>query len=64
MLVRDPARIARCLTEKLFIYGLGRGLGFSDRAMIDKIVALTQDRDYGFRSLIHEFVASEAFSRP
>jgi hypothetical protein len=64
LLKRDPERIARCVTEKLLTYGLGRGLGFSDRATVQAVVERTRDKNYGFRSLIQEVVASEAFRRP
>jgi hypothetical protein len=64
LLKRDPDRIAGCLAEKLLTYGLGRGLGFSDRETIDAIVARVRQKNYGFRSLIQEVAASEAFVRP
>ncbi len=38
-LVKDRAQdFYRCLTEKLLIYALGRGLGYSDEATVDQIV--------------------------
>jgi Protein of unknown function (DUF1588)/Protein of unknown function (DUF1585) len=68
LLKRDPDRVTRCLAEKLLTYGLGRGLGFSDRATVQAIVDRTRANNYGFRSLVHEVVASDAFgerqSRP
>jgi hypothetical protein len=64
LLKRDPDRIAGCIAEKLLTYGLGRGLGFSDRETIDAIVARAKPRDFGFRTLIQEVAASEAFVRP
>jgi hypothetical protein len=64
LLKRDPERVARCLSEKLLTYGLGRGLGFSDRATVQSVVERTREKNYGFRSLIQEVVASEAFRRP
>jgi hypothetical protein len=64
ILKRDPDRIARCLAEKLLIYALGRGLGFSDRDTVETIVAQVRPANYGFRSLIQEVTASEAFVRP
>jgi hypothetical protein len=64
LLRRNPDRIARCLAEKLLTYALGRGLGFSDRETVDAIVAKVRDQKYGFRSLIQEVVASEAFIQP
>jgi hypothetical protein len=64
LLQRDPDRIARCLAEKLLTYAIGRGLGFSDRVTIDDIAAQVRDKHYGFRSLIQEVVASQAFIQP
>jgi hypothetical protein len=64
LLKRDPDRVAGCLAEKLLTYSLGRGLGFSDRAMVRSVVAGTRDKNFGFRSLIHEVVASDAFRNP
>ena len=60
----DPERIAECLAEKLLTYGLGRGLGFSDRERVKAIVAQIRQNNYGFRSLIQEVAASEVFARP
>jgi len=64
LLKSDPERIAGCITEKLLTYGLGRGLGFSDRDTIEAIVSQVRQKGYGFRSLIQEVAASEAFARP
>jgi hypothetical protein len=64
LLLRQPEKIAHCIAEKLLVYGLGRGLGFSDREIVEKIVLQVRDKNYGFRSLIEEVAASEAFVRP
>jgi hypothetical protein len=64
LLKRDPERVARSVAEKLLTYGLGRGIGFSDRATVREIVERTREKNYGFRSLVQEVVASEAFRRP
>jgi len=64
LLKRDPQRVARCATEKLLTYGLGRGMGFSDRPAIRDIVERTRTGNYGFRSLVREVAASEAFRTP
>lgn len=63
LLKRDSERVARGVTEKLLTYGLGRGLGFSDRATVQHIVERTREKNYGLRSLVQEVVASEAFCR-
>jgi mono/diheme cytochrome c family protein len=64
LLRRDPDRIALCLTEKLLTYGLGRGLGFSDRSTVEAIVAGVREKNYAFRALLQEIAASDAFIQP
>lgn len=60
---KNAEKFARCLTEKLMIYSLGRGLEYYDRCAIDKIqVKLAQD-DYRFSTMIYEIVASDPFQR-
>jgi hypothetical protein len=61
LLVEDKDQLARCLTEKLLLYATGRGLRFSDRAVVKDIVARCRGKNYGFRSLIHEIVQSRVF---
>lgn len=53
---------ARCLTEKLLVYGLGREMGFSDREAIEAIVARTKKEAGGLRTLVHGIVESETFA--
>ena len=60
-LLDRPEQFTRCLTEKLFVYALGRRLSFADRDDIDQIVSAMPKRKYGFRDLIQQIVASEAF---
>jgi hypothetical protein len=52
---------AECLTEKLLIYALGRGLEGYDRAATRKIVADLAANDYRFSSLINGIVESAPF---
>jgi hypothetical protein len=61
LLVEDRDQVARCLTEKLLIYATGRGLRFSDRAVVNELVARSRIKNYGFRSLLHEIVQSRVF---
>jgi hypothetical protein len=61
LLLEDKDQLARSLTEKLLIYATGRGLRFSDRALVKEIVARSRSRNFGFRSLIHEIVQSQMF---
>jgi hypothetical protein len=52
---------AECLTEKLMIYALGRGLEGYDRAATRKIVAALAANGYRFSSLINGIVDSGPF---
>ncbi|MEO2026581.1 MAG: DUF1592 domain-containing protein [Fuerstiella sp.] len=60
-LLSRPEQFTRCLTEKLFIYALGRRLSFTDRGDIDRIVNSAPQHNYGLRELIQQVIASEAF---
>lgn len=61
LLLEDKDQLSRCLAEKLMIYATGRGLTFGDRETVKRIVAQNREKDYGFRSLIHEVVQSDVF---
>ena len=51
----------RCLTEKLLIYALGRGLDYYDEPTLDRIqTALVRD-NYKFSTLLTEIVKSDPF---
>ncbi|MDC0144029.1 DUF1592 domain-containing protein [Verrucomicrobia bacterium] len=56
-----PDQFTRCLTEKLFIYAMGRRISFIDRDDIDRIVVAMPRHKYGLRELIQQVVASEPF---
>ena len=55
---------ARCLTEKLLTYALGRGLERADRRDVDNIVAKLVRKDYRFSALILAVVESQPFLHP
>jgi hypothetical protein len=52
---------ARCLTEKLLTYAIGRGLEFYDRRAVDAITASVAKHDYKFSALVTEIVKSDPF---
>ena len=62
LLLSDKDPIARCIAEKLLVYGTGAALDFADRAAVDQIVQNVNAKGYGFRSLIHEVVKSAVFT--
>jgi hypothetical protein len=61
ILAGNKQAFAQCLTEKMLIYALGRGLEGYDRAATRKIVAGLAADDYRFSSLINGIVDSMPF---
>ncbi|QDU96038.1 DUF1592 domain-containing protein [Lignipirellula cremea] len=61
LLLEDKDQLARALAEKLLTYATGSVSTTSDRAELDAIVDRVRDKNYGFRSLIHEIVQSDVF---
>jgi hypothetical protein len=51
----------RCLTEKMLIYALGRGLDYYDEPTVARIAFMLEKNDYRFSSLIAGIVKSPAF---
>lgn len=55
------AQFVRCLTEKMLIYSLGRGLEYFDECTVDKIVQQLEPNDYRFSDLIIAVATSDPF---
>jgi hypothetical protein len=51
----------RCLTEKMLIYALGRGLDYYDEPTITRIAFMLEKNDHRFSALIAGIVKSPAF---
>jgi hypothetical protein len=62
-LVRQPELFVGTLTEKLFIFALGRGLGYYDMPSVRAIVRDSARQDYRFSSLILGIVKSTPFQK-
>jgi hypothetical protein len=60
-LVRQPDIFVSTLTEKLFIFALGRGLGYYDMPTVRAIVRESEKQNYRFSSLILGIVRSTPF---
>ncbi len=54
---------ARCLTEKLMTYALGRGLEYYDKCAVDRIVSDLKQDNYRFSVLLLGIIESDAFQR-
>ena len=61
LLASQPEKIAKGLVSHLLVYGTGGELSFSDRRIVDQIVASAQNSEYGFRSLLKAVVTSPLF---
>lgn len=64
LLFEDETAMPHALARLLLSYSIGRRLGFSDRAEIDRITDQAQKQNYGLRSVVHEIVHSKAFRSP
>ncbi|MGH9672082.1 MAG: DUF1588 domain-containing protein, partial [Bryobacteraceae bacterium] len=61
LLKEDLPDFARCLTEKMLTYALGRGLERYDKKTVDGIVGKLEVSGHRFQTLIHEIVRSLPF---
>ena len=61
VLLDNLPEIARCVTEKMLIYALGRGLQPFDRPVVSSIDQQWKAAGYPFRTLIYETVHSLPF---
>ena len=60
-LLKRTNQFTHCLSEKLFIYALGRRISFTDREDIDRIVLEVSEQGFGLQELIQKIVTSETF---
>jgi Protein of unknown function (DUF1585)/Protein of unknown function (DUF1588) len=63
ILIEQPERFTRCLTEKLLVYALGRGLTPADRPAVNRIVRHAARNGYRFSSLVIAVVRSDSFQK-
>jgi hypothetical protein len=60
-LMEDKESTLKGLLESLLIYSLGRPLSFSDRSVIDNIIAKSRKGDDGMQSIIKNIILSPIF---
>lgn len=61
LLLNDKDQLARNLTEKLLSYATGAKPTPLDKPEIERIVGRAREKDFRFRSLIHDVVQSKLF---
>ena len=63
VLKKRRADFARCLSEKMLTYALGRGLEYYDRCATDAILQRLDANNYRFSELVLGIVASKPFQK-
>ncbi|MEZ0267183.1 MAG: DUF1592 domain-containing protein [Phycisphaerae bacterium] len=61
LLLDDKDQLARNLAEKLLAYSTGAAPTRVDKPEIEAIVSTVREKNYGFKSLVHEIVQSPLF---
>jgi hypothetical protein len=61
LMAADRGRLLTNLARQLAVYGTGRAVSFADRAPITALVAATQKKGGGIRTLIDELIQSQLF---
>ncbi|MFT5326701.1 MAG: hypothetical protein ACI8P0_004583, partial [Planctomycetaceae bacterium] len=61
ILMKEEDKFLNCLSEKLLIYALGRGLGYADRATVEELSESLKRNDYHLRGLITGIVKTKVF---
>jgi hypothetical protein len=53
----------KCMSEKMLIYAVGRGLEYYDQCAVNKIMNALEEDDYRFSRLVLEVVKSDPFQK-
>ena len=62
LLLKQKTTFAKCLTEKMLTYALGREVGFQQRPAVETIVDELEVRGNGLRDLVELVVTSDVFN--
>lgn len=62
-LLKQKTPFAKCLTEKMLTYALGREVGFQQRPIVETIVDDLEERGNGLRDLVELVVTSNVFNQ-
>lgn len=63
VLVQRKQEFARCFTEKMMVYALGRGLAPYDRCAADNIVKAAEQDQYKISAVVTQIVLSDPFRK-
>jgi mono/diheme cytochrome c family protein len=62
-LKKFKTEFARCLTEKMLTYAIGRGLEYYDKCTVDSLVQKLEQDNYRIGGMIEEIVQSDPFQK-
>ncbi len=54
-------QVAKCVVEKLYTFGMGRAIEFTDQDQVERLVAKSKKDGYRLRTLLKDVVKSETF---
>jgi hypothetical protein len=63
ILLQRKDQFARCLSEKLLTYALGRGLESYDNCTVDEVVKATVGHGYKFSAMVAAIARSDPFRK-
>jgi Protein of unknown function (DUF1592)/Protein of unknown function (DUF1588)/Protein of unknown function (DUF1587)/Protein of unknown function (DUF1595)/Protein of unknown function (DUF1585)/Ca-dependent carbohydrate-binding module xylan-binding len=63
VLVKREDAFRRCLTEKLFLYALGRGLELDDQCTIERIATTSKQQGGKFSTIVLGIIQSDQFQK-
>jgi hypothetical protein len=63
LLLKDDRQIARNVVGQFLTYGTGASVEFADRAEVERILDAAEHDGYGVRTIIHQIVQSDLFTR-
>ena len=62
-LAAQPEILARCFVRKVATFATGVGVELQDEFLVDKVLEATKPSGYGLRTILHEVIQNELFTR-
>lgn len=62
-LAADPAQLARCFARKLATFATGAAIEDGDEILVDAVLEKSRASGYGLRTMIHEVIQGELFTK-
>ena len=62
-LAAQPELLARCFVRKVATFATGVGVELQDEFLVDKVLEASKPSGYGLRTILHEVIQNELFTR-